>query len=225
MDFTSLCRATARLCDVTGHASLVVAGATGEHANVVDWTREAWRSLQQEHEWSFLRKNLSFLTTADQDAYLTSFMLVAGSPIRDIDRESVRIYRESIGRSDEQFLVEWDWDSWYDTYGYGTQVSSRPSVFAIRPDDRAMVLGAVPDAIYRVVGKYWRQAQELTLAADEPIIEAELHMVIPYRAMLSYANREAAPEAKREGVEQLDTLMQLMRRMYLPQVHSGGPLA
>lgn len=225
MNFTELCRETARLCDITGHTGLVVADARGEHANVVQWTRNAWTAIQQQHEWTFLRKNLSFVTVAGQDAYLEASIQAEGAPIRDIDRESLRVYSEAIGRADEQFLVEWDWESWYDVYGYGIQVPARPAVFAIRPDDSALVLGAVPDGVYRVVGKYWRQAQELVLGDDVPIIKAELHRAIPYQAMLSYGNREAAAEAKQEAVEQLATAMALMQRLYLPQAMTGGPLA
>lgn len=225
MDFTELCRETARLADVTGWSTLVVAGATGEHQHVVRWTRNAWLALQQMHEWSFLRADLSFVTVADQAAYTEATMQAVDKPIRYIDRESVRVQLESLGSVDQQFMTEWDWGEWYNTFGYGPQVSGRPMIFSIRPDDQAMVLGSIPDAVYRITGKYWRQAQSLTLGTDVPIIKDELHMLIPYQALLSYANREAAAEAKTEAVERREEMLPLMRRLYLPAVHGGGPLA
>lgn len=225
VNFQEICRELGSRCEVTGYSGIVPGTSTGYQAKVVGWARDAWRAIQQEHEWTFLRKPLNFLTVAGQADYLPANIQVAGAPVRSYDVESIRIYRNAVGRSDEQFLVEWSWREWYDTYGYGDQVDGRPTLFAVRPDDNAIVLGAIPDDEYRVVGYYWRQAQELAQPSDEPIIDGELHMAIVYKAMLSYANTEAASEVKLEAQERLDEIMSLMCRRYLPAGDSRGPLA
>jgi len=225
MNFQDICREIGSRCEITGYQNIVPGTSTGVHGKVVGWAREAWVALQQEHEWTFLRKQLNFTTTAGQADYLPANIQIAGAPVRFYDISSLRLYRNAIGKSDEQFLVEWSWDEWYDTYGYGDQVNGRPTLFAIRPDDNAIVLGAVPDDVYRVVGFYWRQAQRLSDPADVPIIDEEMHMAIVFKAMLTYANTEAAAETKIEASERLDEVMSLMRRRYLPQSDSRSPLA
>lgn len=225
MNFAELCREVGSRCEITGYASINPESSTGEHGKVVSWTREAWVSLQQQHEWTFLRRDFSFTTALGQSTYLRAAIQAEGAPVRAIDVESVRCWRESIGRADEQFMVEWDWDEWYDTFGFGIQPQSRPQVFTIRPEDSAFVLGPLPDDIYRISGKYWRQAQRLTQAADTPVIDDEMHMAIVFKAMLTYANRESAAEIKLEATERLDEVMSLMRRRYLPAGSSMRPLA
>lgn len=225
MNFQDICRELGSRCEVTGYSGIVPGTSTGYQAKVVGWAREAWISIQQQHEWTFLRKALNFVTVAGQADYLPATIQAANAPIRAYDTETLRVYRDAIGKADEQFIVEWGWDDWYDTYGYGTQVNGRPTLFAIRPDDNAIVLGAVPDDVYRCVGFYWRQAQRLADPGDVPIIDEEMHMAIVFKAMLTYANTEAASEVKLEAQERLDEIMSLMRRRYLPAGDSRGPLA
>ena len=59
----------------------------------------------------------------------------------------------------------------------------------------------------------------------EAAIDSSLHMIIPYRAAMMYANREASQELKLEAVENYDALLTRMERLYLPEVSGGGPLA
>lgn len=226
MDFQTICRELGSRCEITGYASIVPGTSTGEHGKIVNFAADAWVEIQQEHEWNFLKKDFSFTTVDGQEAYLSSAIQAAQAPIRFYDVDTFRVYRTSIGLSDEQFLAEWAWEAWYDTYGYASQVSGRPALFAVRPEDNAIVLGPKPDAGgYTVRGKYWRQAQRLSAAGDVPIIDDEYHMVIVYKAMISYANREAAQELKLEAAERLDAMMSIMRRRYLPSYDSRESLA
>lgn len=223
MNFLALCQETARLCEITGGGPAAVATATGENLSVVRWTREAWRNLQNMHDWDFMRKTLSFQTVASQADYTRAQM--NATDIKSIDEDSMRVYKTSIGKPDEGYLVEWSWQDWYDTFDFGSQTTGRPMVYAIRPEDKAMVLGSIPDDVYTIKGRYWSQAQELTADGDTPAIDEDLQMIIPYRALLSYANREVAAELKQEAHEQYSVLIARMMDRYLPSIGFGGPLA
>lgn len=223
MNFLALCQETARLCEVTGGGPTAVATATGENLSVVRWTREAWRNLQNMHDWNFMRKTLSFQTVAGQAAYTRAQM--SAMDIKSIDEDSMRVYKTSVGKADEGFMVEWSWQDWYDTFDFGAQTNGRPMVYAIRPEDSAMMIGSIPDDIYTIAGRYWSQAQAMSVDDDTPAIDEDLQMIIPYRALLSYANREVAAELKQEAMEQYSVLMAKMMDRYLPAIGFGEPLA
>lgn len=224
MNFLELCQETARIAEITGGGPRSVVSQTGENLDVVRWTREAWVDIQNLQLWDFLRKELLFPTVAGQQYYTRAQM--GASDMRKVDEDTLRIYRDSVGTSDEQYLVGWDWEVFWNTYGFAQQAQGRPNIFTIRRSDKAMGLGQIPDSgDYKVRGWYWSRAVRMALDADEPAIDEELQMVIPYRAVMHYANREAAAEVKQEAVENYGPLMDRMYEQYLPAVSMGGPLA
>lgn len=225
MNFQEICRELGDRCEVTGYDSIVPGQSTGEAGRVVKWARDAWVRIQQEHEWRFLRTDLSFLTQIGVATYSPAIVQAANKPLRFIDFDTLRCYLESIGKSDEQILVELEWDEWNDLYNFGTPPSGRPAHAALVASSNSLIISPVPDAIYRVTGTYWRQAQVLTAADDIPIVDDELHMAIVYRGMLTYANREGANDVRAEAESNLEDLMAIMRRRYLSSGERRGPLA
>lgn len=223
MNFLELCQETARLCEITGGGPVTIASATGENAQVVRWTRNSWTFIQGIHEWAFLRSRLSFNTVVDQAEYLPADMSAAS--IRRLDPETPRMYLASAGVVDEQHLVEWSEREYEDSHEFGLQIAGRPAVFAWRQATRSMLLGPKPGAVYTVAGWYWRQPVQLAGDNDEPAIDSSLHMIIPYRAAMMYANREAAQELKMEAIENYGHLLDQMMRLYLPEIGPGGPIA
>lgn len=223
-NFLSLCQLVQSLADISGAPMVTTRNQTGELALVVQWTRQAWLDIQiKRQRWNFMRKPLSFQTVAGKAKY--TLLDIGAADLRSVDEDSMRTYLASTGVSDEQWLVEWDWQSWYDTYEFGVQTPSRPMVFAVDPQTRALALGSVPDDIYTVRGWYYQQAVVLREDADVPAIPDELRPVIAYRALLKYANFDAAPEVKQSAREEYTALMRALERDWLPTVNLPEPLA
>jgi len=222
--FLDLCQELAMLASIPGGGPASVVGQTGENRRVVSWVQKAYTDVQQRHEtWHFLKKDLSFPTVADQQVYTLTDM--SATDLNLLDAESLRIYQTAVGVADEQFMVEWDYDSMRDTYQYGAQTPGRPTCFAQR-EDKALVLGPKADATgYTIVGRYWRTPHALAADADEPLIPNDFRMVIVYRGLLKYAGYEAATEVKTFALEEYGVLMRALERNQLPPLRFGGPLA
>lgn len=206
-------------------------GQTGEAKDFVDWIDEVWNNLQaQEQNWQWMRKDFSFQTASGVIAYLPATM---STPVTDLGRWREedelfwKAYKTATGRSDECFLVPWDYDSWKGSYDFGTQstILAKPTVYAVRPEDNAIVLGSTPDAIYTVAGRYQRAPTAMAADADTPGMPARFHMLIVYLAMKAYASFESAPEVYQEGQTESNKMLAALRIDQLDEPYLGPPLA
>lgn len=232
MTFIQICRRLAQLSSIPGGGPTTTVGQSGELSRVCNWAADALKDVEIRHpRWNFLRKDLQLALSlgAGVPAYTRTQM--AATDMRDIDKESMRLYTTSLGVVDEQFIVYWDFDTFRDTYLYGSQTNGRPTVWTIDPQSDSVNFGPIPDSSnYTVRGKYWRRAQILDLenvATDAivPAFDDEFHMAIVYRALIKYAGYEAAGDAKQTALEEYPLLMRAMERRYLPSLRFGDPLA
>lgn len=225
MNFLQLCQETASLASIPGTGPTTVVGQTGEMGRVVLWVRQAWTDIERRHPyWTFKRKNLFFATTEGQQNY--GLVRMDAADLAELDAQSLRLYDASVGVSSEQFLVEWGYDVFRDTYQYAEQQPGRPVVFAVDPADRDLLLGPIPNSgQYVVRGKYWRRAITPTADADVPAFPEEFHSVIVQRALMKYAGYEAAPEVKQTAMEEYRNLIRELERDQLPAISFGESLA
>jgi len=213
-----------QLCGVSGTAPATVSGQTGERARLVQWIRRAWDMIQAHSPaWLWMQSEFSFQTTPGQRNYTIAQAGIA-SRFKRWDIESFRCFLTGTGVPDEQFLVQWDYPILRDTYLLGSQSTnqSRPAVFAIEPQSRAIVLADIPDQIYTIRGRYFRGAQTLTIDADVPEMPEDYHWAIVYRAMMMYANYESAGDVAIEGVAGYRPLMMQLAADQLPAVNCGS---
>lgn len=225
--FAQLVTAVAQRClvgDVTD-----VLGQAGDAARVVRNVRDAWTEIQQlSDDWLWMRSQFSFATVAGQAAYAPAYATgVVGGGVRKwrSHEQSFRVYTTALARRDECFLVEWDWASYEDTYGFGAPVQGKPSVFAIR-NDKSIALGSVPsDAALTVRGWYQRESQILADSSDEPAMPSEYHTLIEHLATMKYAVGDNAPELFSEAQSNYNTMLANLKRTQLPEMTFGGPLA
>ena len=141
-------------------------------------------------------------------------------------KDEFRAQKKSIGIQDEQWLVEWEYQVFRNTYRYNAQVSGRPVVFAIHPTEKAMMLGQIPNTIYSMVGEYQRLPSSMTVDTDLPTgLPTHLHKILVYKAMQFYGMFEAAPEVIARGERGESSLMSQLEREWLPEVSLGNPLA
>lgn len=223
MNFLQLCQRLIEKSDISG-AIASVALQRGEMLKVVNWVNEAWRDIQISNtNWDWMRDDFSFATTASVGEYA-----VAATGVVDFSKwhcDTFRIYRTATGVVDENFMPEWDYRDFRDTYLYGLQVPGRPIVFAVKPKGSALLLGALPDGIYTVRGEFQRKATLMVANTDEPAMPEEYHMVIVHAARMKYAASENAPEVMAEAQYDYRRMMSQLAELQTEALCTGAPLA
>jgi hypothetical protein len=226
MNFLQLAQSLRQECGVSGSGPATTVGQSGEARRLVDYVNSAWLEIQGMHDaWFFMRGAFSFQTAAGVGDYTPA---AAGlTSHRYWFKDTLRTYRTALGIIDEQWLVEWEYQTFRNTYRFGLQTTQqgRPFVFAERPQDNAIMMGSVPDDIYTVVGEYQRRPEKLVADTDVPGIPENLHMVIVYKAMEYYGLFESAGEVLQRARVGFSSLRGQLEREQLPSVYLGNPLA
>lgn len=231
MNFLQLTQRLRQECGVAGTGPVTTAGQIGQAKKLVDWINTAWLEIQGLHNtWNWMRKPFSWVTVAGTGDYLPSALTntLTGQPMTDLRywyKDTFRAQRQSIGVQDEQWLVEWEYNVFRNTYRFNVQVNGRPVVFAENPQGKAILLGQKPDDVYIITGEYQKRAYSLALDADVPDIPEEYHMMLVYKAMQYYGLFEAASEVLQRGQLQYQALLTQLEREQLQEVYLGNPLA
>lgn len=228
MTFLELCQELrSRAPGIAGSAGqpTSVLGQTGDLANVVAWIRSAWIDLQSlEPYWLFMRAEFSGTVVAGTEG--SSAAELGVSDLASWHTDTFRLYPTAMGKAGDQYLVEWAYEDFRDTYQFGPQVPSLPNTFAVRPRDQAILLGPAPSEDVIVYGEYQRAPQTLTNNTDTPTgLPAHFHQIIVYMAMEKHAGFEAAPEIMTDARLQRAALMSRLRNDWLPGLSFGAPLA
>lgn len=222
--FLQLCQLTREKCGISGSGPAAVTAQTGELSRIVNWVQESWLDLQRKRKnWWWMRAEFSFGTIANQQDYTS-----AAAGISDLSEwlmDTLRAYRTTDGIADEQFLVEWEYQTLRNTYQYGSQTPGRPVVATVRPRDRALLFGSIPDAVYTIRGEYQRAARPFNAGTDVPSIPEEFHMIIVYGAMMKYAFYENAPEVMADARMHYNMLLDQLMENQTDDITLGEPLA
>lgn len=215
----------------SGTGPATVTGQIGMAQRLVSWTNTAWLEIQGLHNtWNWMRKPFSWVTVAGTGDYLPSAITntLTGNVMTDMRywyKDTFRCQKQSIGIQDEQWLVEWEYLVFRNTYRFNVQVNGRPVVFAENPQGKAIMLGQIPDDVYIITGEYQKKAWSLASDADEPDMPDNYHMLIVYKAMQYYGLYEAAAEVIQRGKEQYQALLTQLEHEQLQEVYLGNPLA
>jgi hypothetical protein len=178
-----------------------------------------------------MREQFAFNTVAGTGDYLPADTTntLTGDLLTDLrywHKETFRCQKVSIGVQDEQWLVEWDYQVFSNTYRFNLQTNGRPVVFAVKPNGKAIMLGQIPDDVYSVTGEYQYKPREMSGNTAEPEMPNDaLHMLIVYKAMQFYGMFEAAPEVLGRGNTEYSRLISQLEREQLPEISLGNPLA
>jgi len=187
-------------CGVSGSDLVTLqTGLSMEGQRFVQWVNQAWIDIQASRpDWQWMRKAATFQTVAAQAAYTIAEMGV--SDLGDWKRNTFRSYLTSTGVGAEQFMNDWEYSAFRDTYQFSSLRSSTgyPLDMTIQPD-KTMALWPTPNAAYTINGEYYRAPTELSADDDDPSsagngLPDRFHMLIVGYAMESYAAYESAPE-------------------------------
>lgn len=231
MNFLQLVQRLNSEVGASGTGPSAVTGQIGMSQRLVNWTNSAWLEIQGLHNtWNWMRRKFEFETVAGTGDYLPTATTntLTGNALTDLRywyKDTFRCQKKSIGVQDEQWLVEWEYYVFRNTYRFNVQVDGRPVVFAENPQGKAIMLGQVPNDVYLITGEYQTKAWSLVNNADEPDLPEAYHMLIVYKAMMSYGLYEAAPEVIQRAQIQYQALLTQLEREQLQEVYLGNPLA
>ena len=221
-----LCNRLITKAGISGGTLATTLNQTGEMGRVVSWIDEAYSTIQMIHpNWDWLRKDVTFTTTAGKSKYLPS-----ECGVTDLGKwrmDSFRTYITSVGVASEVFLGSIGYDQYRDTYLYGNMRNTRGRSIsvAVSPSDLSLNLGLTPDYVgYTVVGEYYREPLHFTTDTDTPLFPSKYHMIIVYRAMMYYGAYEAAAEVYNEGLAAYNELVRKLNNEQLQDATLGNAL-
>lgn len=225
MNFLSIANAVKEKCGVSGAAMASVTAQSGELLRIVNWVNDAYMDILGMYEnWQFMLADFTFPTVSHQQSYTP--VQAGAANFANWKTDTFRVYQTSLGFSNENYLGKQDYDDFRNLYQFGAQRTNyqRPILFAIDPA-KNLLLGPAPSAAgFTVAGRYYTVPTEMAASADIPILPAEYHRAIVFRAMMFYGAYEAAGEVLQLGEIEFNKILARLELNQLPQVDLGGPM-
>jgi hypothetical protein len=231
MNYLQLAQRLSSEVGASGNGPSSVVSQAGANLRLVNWINSAWLEIQGLHNtWNWMRHKFQWETVTGTGDYLPTAITnqLTGNLMTDLRywyKDTFRAQKKSIGVQDEQWLVEWEYYVFRNTYRFNLQVVGRPVVFAENPQGKAIMPGQAPDDVYLITGEYQKKAYALVNNTDEPDIPEAYHLMIVYKAMVSYGLFEAAAEVIQRGQAEYQNLLTQLEREQLQEVYLGNPLA
>lgn len=224
MNFLQICQRMRQEAGISGSGPVTVSNQSGEMKRVVDWCAAAWNDIQLLKEnWNWMRGDVQFNTTASKRDYSPADAGIAAE-FSKWDPVSFRIYRASVGTSNEFDINFMPWESFRHIYMTGFQVEGTPVCFSISPDQKLM-LGPKPDDVYTMTGEYWKKPTELAQDSDTPSMPNQYHLLIVWMALEKYGWYESASEVIQRALKEQRFYKSRLGLNQMPMMQLGEPLA
>lgn len=187
-----------------GTGPAAVTGQTGELRNICNWVADAAEHVDNMWlDWKYLWKRYSETMTIGQ--YQAPAPSEAGVLVRLWNPKRMKI-REPGGQWVELQYVERP--EFEDTIE-PSENEGMASHFTIMPDN-SIILDSIANVAYELKGEFWRRPVRLSANTSLPLIPGEFWRIIVARALITYGDREDAPEilsgAQAEFIDVLDKL-------------------
>jgi hypothetical protein len=208
----------------SGSSPASTANQVGDIKRLVDWISTAWMDIQNERtDWFFMTQPVEFVTTANKGSYSAADAGLATFANYKLD--SFRQYRVAAGVGSEMELVHMPYAHFRNLHLFGNMRTLRqmPYNFTVDPA-KNLLLGPVPDDAYDINGQAFALPTEFSQDSDRPTLPTQYHMMIVWRALMYYGQKEAAPEAYTHGQNEYNRLKRLLLQDQLPTVQVDGAL-
>ena len=228
MNFLALCQSVREKCGISGLGPLSVINQTGEMQRLVNWVNEAWEDIQNWNEnWNWMRRDFTLQTVAGQRFYAVP-AIAPDQAHWHLD--SLRCYKTADGQQAEQFLAYLSYGDFRNTHMFGSMniQTGKPLIFSVRPRDKALFLGPLPNETYTVYGEYQASASRMVTNTDTPgmgYFPEGFHMMIVHRAVMKYAEYEGAGPLYGAAQVNFRQAMRGLEKAQLDDVELGGALA
>lgn len=171
-----------------------VVGANDRHKRLFNWYADAWRELQSERDWRWMRGTTDVALTVGQQTYTGAGLGIAnfGRWRQDDSTYSPVIYMPASINS-LWHLEFMDLDVFRHEFVYRTWGDTTPIAWSYDEDDQ-MLVGPAPAEAYMLRIEYWKEPTELTVDTDTPGLPDRFALLPMWRALQEVAKADAAPE-------------------------------
>ena len=171
-----------------------VVGANDRHVRLFNWVADAWRDLQGERDWRWMRNTLDAALTANQQTYSGADLGATrfGRWRKEDHDYSPYVYVD--GAPNAMWpLAFWQLDQMRARFIYRTWGASTPIAWSYN-EANELLIGPQPALAYKLRIEYWKEPSELAADDDTPDMPDRFHMLLVWRALQDVANFDAAPE-------------------------------
>jgi hypothetical protein len=171
-----------------------VVGATDRNTRLCNWYADAWRELQSERDWRWMRTTLDSALTVDLQTY--SGVGLGASRFGRWRREDSHYnpYLYIAGAPNAIWpMTFWNLDEFRARFIYRQWGSSTPIAWTFDENNQLLV-GPPPRLPYQLRVEYWKEPFELLADADTPDMPDRFALVPMWRALQEVAKADATPE-------------------------------
>lgn len=175
-------------------APTTVVNANERHARLFDWVADAWRELQIEREWRWMRATLDVALTVGQQTYTGTALGATRFRRWRLDDDTYSPWLYIDGSPNSLWPLEYmQLDEFRSLYVYRTWGNSTPVAWTFDESNQLLV-GPQPALAYKLRMEFWKSPTELEADADEPDMPSEYHLLLMWTALEQVAMADAAPE-------------------------------
>ena len=171
-----------------------VVGANDRHLRLFNWAADAWRDLQGERDWRWMRNTLDATLTAGQQTYSGADLGATrfGRWRKEDHDYSPYVYVDGAPNAIWP-MTYWQLDQMRARFIYRTWGASTPIAWSYN-EANELLIGPQPALAYKLRIEYWKEPSELAADDDTPDMPDRFHMLLVWRALQDVANFDAAPE-------------------------------
>ena len=171
-----------------------VTGANERAARLFDWVTDAWRNLQIEREWRWMRNTLDVALTAGQQTYTGTGLGASRFRRWRMDDDTYNPWLYVDGSINSLWPLQFvQLDEFRSVYVYRTWGDATPIAWTFDESNQLLV-APKPALAYKLRIEYWKSPTELAADTDEPDMPEEYHLILVWRALQDVAMFDAAPE-------------------------------
>lgn len=175
-------------------APTTVVGASDRHARLFNWYADAWRDLQAERDWRWMRARLDVALTINQQTYTGSGLGATRFGRWRAQDNDYQVQTYNSGSPNGLLPLEfWQLDRFRAFWVYRDMGASQPTAWTVDENDQ-LLIGPKPSAAFMLRIDYWKEPMELTADADVPDLPDRFKLLPMWRALQEVAKADAAPE-------------------------------
>ena len=232
MNYLQLVQRLHRESGASGNGPTTIVDATKEHLQMFDWVADALRELEARPlDLRWMRRRATIATVAALTSYAPRAAIVDGGlGLTNFGRwrpESDEWVPKCQDPADASRTWDLEWmtlDQWRECYVHSTQAPGSPIAWSV-DDDNSLLIGPTPDAVYSIRMEYLRKPQELADNDDEPEFDADLHLVLMWRALVEVGKADNAPDVLARAQTNYGRLEDNLLSRYTRRMTWGAPLA
>lgn len=171
-----------------------VTGANERHARLCDWVADAWRNLQIEREWRWMRTTLDVALTVGQQTYTGAELGATRFRRWRLDDDTYNPWLYIDGSPNTLWPLQYtQLDEFRKLYVYRTWGATTPVAWTF-DEANQLIVGPQPALAYKLRMEFWKSPTELAADVDAPDMPEEFHLLLMWRALQEVAKFDAAPE-------------------------------